>query len=179
MRTTETHVSRVAGEGRNLLPRVRAGGVTVREPIPLFALGAVPGEDNRVSSNASSSFPTLTPYIPAFTTAGTGDTAIVVASGGAFKWLGPQESGDAALWLAQAVGITTFTLKYRTPWMSSRLPWVLAPLIDTQRALGLVRYHARRFGVNASRVGMLGFSAGGLQRRWARAAMRTLGRRAR
>ena len=36
-----------------------------------------------------------------------------------------------------------------------------APLQDAQRALGVVRYCAKEFGIDPQRVGILGFSAGG------------------
>jgi acetyl esterase/lipase len=36
-----------------------------------------------------------------------------------------------------------------------------APLQDAQRALGLVRAHAKDWGIDPQRVGVLGFSAGG------------------
>ena len=35
------------------------------------------------------------------------------------------------------------------------------PLQDAQRALGLVRFHAREWNLNPKHIGVLGFSAGG------------------
>ena len=35
------------------------------------------------------------------------------------------------------------------------------PLMDTQRAMGLVRKNAKAWGIDPKRIGMLGFSAGG------------------
>jgi acetyl esterase/lipase len=37
----------------------------------------------------------------------------------------------------------------------------LAPLQDAQRSMGLVRSHAREWGIDPERLGVLGFSAGG------------------
>lgn len=51
-------------------------------------------------------------------------------------------------------------LKYRVP-ARSWLPFGAAPLMDAQRAMGLTRANAKALGLNASRLGFLGFSAGG------------------
>merc|ERR1712046_307988 len=61
------------------------------------------------------------------------------------------------------LGISAFVLKYRVPIHDT---WFIhdrqaAPLQDMQRALGVIRSRADEFGVNVSRLGVVGFSAGG------------------
>ena len=70
-----------------------------------------------------------------------------------------KEGTDIAAWL-NSIGINAFVLKYRVP-ARDWLPFGEAPLMDAQRAMSLVR--AKRVGgiYNSSRVGFIGFSAGG------------------
>lgn len=86
--------------------------------------------------------------------------AMLVAAGGGYKRIElERESRPAARWLA-ARGVTAFVLSYRLP----REGWTdgpLAPLQDAQRALRLIRSQAATYGVDPSRIGVLGFSAGG------------------
>ena len=63
-------------------------------------------------------------------------------------------------------GVSAFVLKYRVPARPDKpgLPHWWAPLQDAQRAMALVRAGAAKGtwpGINASRVGFTGFSAGG------------------
>jgi acetyl esterase/lipase len=85
--------------------------------------------------------------------------AVLIAAGGGYKRIElASEARPAASWLADR-GITAFVLSYRLPlegWNSGPL----APLQDAQRALRLIRAQADRYGLNTSRIGVLGFSAG-------------------
>jgi PelA/Pel-15E family pectate lyase len=99
--------------------------------------------------------PKLTVYrAPADTANG---TAVVVLPGGGYRTLASDHEGkQVAEWL-NGLGISAFVLQYRVG-PRYRHP---APLQDAQQALGLVRGRAREFAVNPSRVGIIGFSAGG------------------
>ncbi|MDA0709988.1 MAG: alpha/beta hydrolase, partial [bacterium] len=62
-----------------------------------------------------------------------------------------------------AQGIAGIILKYRVPRRpgeDKRVPPV-GPQLDAQRAVRLVRHHAADWGIDARRIGMIGFSAGG------------------
>jgi acetyl esterase/lipase len=82
--------------------------------------------------------------------------AIVICPGGGYGTLvtGPEGHGIAE-WLNRH-GITGVVLEYRLPAGRSSVP-----LLDAQRALRTVRAHAQEWGVDPSRVGIIGFSAGG------------------
>ena len=104
--------------------------------------------------------PSITPYLPAPGTA-TG-AAVIIAPGGGHKELWIDHEGyREAEWLS-AHGIAAFVLKYR---LSQELgsPYSLErdSLGDIQRAIRLVRGRAAQWHIDPSRVGVMGFSAGG------------------
>lgn len=86
-----------------------------------------------------------------------GRAMLVIAGGGYAHIECGHESTPAARWL-QAQGVTAFELVYRLPGEGWAQP--LVPLQDGQRAMRLVRAHAASFGLDAARIGVLGFSAG-------------------
>lgn len=96
--------------------------------------------------------PTLTPYLPAM---GMAREAIIVCPGGGYGRLAPHEGEPIAQWL-NGLGIAAFVLRYRVA--PHRHP---TPLGDAQRAIRLVRQRGAEWGLASSRVGILGFSAGG------------------
>jgi endo-1,4-beta-xylanase len=147
--------------------------LTAQQPkeIPLWPNGA-PGSEGkdgeeavrvtpdgeRVVSNVHK--PSLTPYLPPKDKA-TG-AAVIVAPGGGHRELWTDHEGhNFARWLS-ARGIAAFVLKYRLAREANSTYKVDEhALADTQRAIRLVRSRAGEWGVNPSRIGVLGFSAGG------------------
>jgi acetyl esterase/lipase len=110
--------------------------------------------------------PTLTVYRPA-KVKDTG-AAVVIAPGGGYSILAwDLEGEEVARWL-NSLGVTGILLKYRVP-RRADMPKGPPPqaLMDAQRALSLVRARAKEWGIDPSRVGMLGFSAGGHLTAWA------------
>lgn len=106
---------------------------------------------------ADVAIPTLTPFLVP-----NSDSAVIVAPGGAYVALAINREGtDIATWL-NSIGVSAFVLKYRVPGR----PWTAfgaAPLQDAQRSMGLVRQMATTKtipGLNASKIGFMGFSAG-------------------
>ena len=111
--------------------------------------------------------PSVTPFLANASHPDNTGAAVVIAPGGAYKWLTWDAEGvDIAKWL-NSIGVSAFVLKYRVPFR----PWLMqpgfghtfgtAPLIDAQRAMGMVRHRATALGLNSSRIGFIGFSAGG------------------
>ena len=88
--------------------------------------------------------------------------AVIVAAGGGNKTCNVGGEGiDIADWL-NGLGINAFVERYRLrPYDST-----VDALADTQRSLRIVRAHADEWGVSKSRVGVMGFSAGGEQAAW-------------
>jgi acetyl esterase/lipase len=58
-------------------------------------------------------------------------------------------------------GIAAFVLKYRLPSDEIMQDKQIGPLQDVQRALMIVRQRAKEFQIDTSKVGVMGFSAGG------------------
>ena len=110
-----------------------------------------PASDAATASDPADQ-PTLTPYLPA---TGLAREAIIVCPGGGYGRLAPHEGEPIAQWLV-GLGIAAFVLRYRVA--PHRHP---TPLRDAQRAIRLVRQRGAEWGLASSRVGMLGFSAGG------------------
>ena len=158
--------------------------------LPLWPAGAPGSEDwswteeeslippsLKVIRNVSQ--PTLTAYLPDPAIA-TG-TAVVVCPGGAFHFLSiDMEGTDVARWL-NARGVAAFVLKYRLIRTGDDFPAVvwqnlsdrnkmtqlmepLAPLVvaDGQQAVRLVRQRAAEWALSPNRIGIMGFSAGGM-----------------
>ena len=98
--------------------------------------------------------PTLTPYLSVTNPSG---AAVIVCPGGAYAHLAAHEGEPIAQWL-NSIGIKSFVLKYRLGSSGYRHP---AMLQDVQRAVRYVREHAGESSIDPSRIGIIGFSAGG------------------
>jgi acetyl esterase/lipase len=102
--------------------------------------------------------PSLTLYHPARVSGAS--PAVLVFPGGGYQLLATDIEGtEICRWLTDS-GVTCILVKYRVPQPSGSTRHV-QPLQDAQRAVGLVRAHAKEWGVDPGRVGVLGFSAGG------------------
>jgi acetyl esterase/lipase len=89
-------------------------------------------------------------------------TAVVICPGGGYSGRATNHEGtQIAEWLNQR-GVHAFILKYRTVG-ESQIPAPLqpGPMLDVQRAIRTVRAQAKDYGVDPSRIGVWGFSAGG------------------
>jgi len=104
------------------------------------------------------SVPTLTFY-PAPAAKNTGTTVVVCPGGGYYILALDLEGSEVCEWL-NTIGVNAVLLKYRVPRREGR-PDYEAPLQDAQRAFVTVRSHAKEWGIDPDRIGVLGFSAGG------------------
>jgi acetyl esterase/lipase len=87
--------------------------------------------------------------------------AVVICPGGGFSILAYDLEGtEVAAWL-NSIGVTGIVLKYRVPARDPQQRW-LAPVQDAQRTMSIVRSRAREWGLDPRRIGILGFSAGGV-----------------
>lgn len=94
-------------------------------------------------------------YYPA-AGAGVRSAVIVLPGGGYTHVVMDKEGAVEARWLA-ARGVAAFVLQYRLS-PEYRYP---APMLDGARAVRYVRSHAAEFGIDANKIGVWGFSAGG------------------
>jgi acetyl esterase/lipase len=114
---------------------------------PLYPHGA-PGALGRDAGDT----PTITPY-PASDPDG---SAMIVFPGGGYARQAPHEGEPVARWLA-SLGITPFVVHYR---VGPRYHHP-AMLQDAAHAVRTVRAMSREWTLDANRIGVLGFSAGG------------------
>lgn len=103
--------------------------------------------------------PTIAVYRPA-KEKDTG-AAVVVCPGGSYYILAMDLEGTEVCHWLNSIGVTGVLLKYRVPQPNGPHTDSFPPLQDAQRAFGLVRSHAKEWGIDPTRVGVLGFSAGG------------------
>jgi acetyl esterase/lipase len=105
------------------------------------------------------SVPTLTMFAPA----GSKEkrTAIIICPGGAYIRLSFSHEGTEFAKLFNDWGITAFVLKYRLPNDTTMIDKSIGPLQDAQRAMQIVRENAVKWNIDPSKIGIMGFSAGG------------------
>ncbi len=93
-------------------------------------------------------------------------SAMVVAPGGGFRALMMSYEGADIAQRLNAMGVDAFVLKYRLihngPGAPAREDVVKMAGDDGRQAVRLVREKADEFGYRSDRVGMIGFSAGGM-----------------
>jgi acetyl esterase/lipase len=70
------------------------------------------------------------------------------------------EGALIASWL-NGLGITAFVLKYRLPDSTIMENKSIGPMQDGQQAIRIIRRHAKEWGINPNKIGIMGFSAGG------------------
>jgi acetyl esterase/lipase len=140
----------VAALSTTTLAQAPAPILQVPQTIPLWD-GAAPG----ALGTADDDIPTLTIYMPPSTTGPM--TAVIVAPGGGYRALSMNKEGRLPANYLNTLGIAAFVLKYRLG------PKYHHPieLGDVQRAIRTVRARAAEWHIDAARIGVLGFSAGG------------------
>jgi len=140
---------------------------TAPQVIPLWEKGAPGFENRRDEPELAASYwvknvhnPSLTVFLPPKEKA-TG-AAVIVCPGGGFRELGFNGEGVAPAQFLTNLGIAAFALKYRLP-RETNSPYSLPKhaIEDGQRAMRLVRSHAKEWGIDPNRTGIMGFSAGG------------------
>ena len=97
-------------------------------------------------------------YHPARRSEKRSGAAVVVCPGGGYAGLAFDKEGlSVGRWLAER-GIVAVTLKYRYGGGAHEHP---VPLMDVTRAMRTVRAQAAEWHIDADRIGVMGFSAGG------------------
>lgn len=114
------------------------------------------GDAPQAKGTSCDDIPTLTVFEPQQSVAN--GSAVIVLPGGGYTHLAANYEGrQVADWFA-ARGFVAFVLRYRLGSNGYLLP---IPLLDTRRAAQLVRARALDYHIDANRIGMIGFSAGG------------------
>lgn len=147
--TASLQISSIAQDKPAAAPAVQAEVTPKPEKLALWGGEAPVGGGKTAQEDAM-----ITVHRPAKAKAN--GTAIVICPGGGYGGLvtGGEGHGIAA-WL-NGHGITGIVLEYRLPKGRE-----MVPLLDAQRALRLARSKASDWQLDAKRIGIMGFSAGG------------------
>jgi acetyl esterase/lipase len=136
-----------------------------QEIIKLYP-GAIPnskqsGKKETLTSGMYSgvTIPTLEIYLPEKDKA-TG-AGVIICPGGGYSVVVYQGEGISTAKEFAKNGVAAFVLKYRLPDDSTMLDKKIGPLQDAQQAIKVVRENATKWGINPSKIGIIGFSAGG------------------
>ena len=114
---------------------------------------------NGRGSITKSSRPTLEVFLPK--TPNAIRSAVVICPGGGYAALAIDHEGKDVAKALNEMGIAAFVLKYRLPDSSCMTNKEVVPLMDAQRAMKIVRENAEKWKIDPTKVGVLGFSAGG------------------
>lgn len=85
---------------------------------------------------------------------------LMTIPGGGYGFVSVQNEGMDTARFYTARGFTVFVLTYRLPGEGWAQRWNV-PLQDAQRAMRLIRARAAIWGIDAEKLGIIGFSAGG------------------
>ena len=161
-----------------------------QKEIPLYP-GPVPGSENwnwsekeffvKVPLNAKVLYNISKPSLLVFTPDSANGTAVIICPGGAYHVLNIEREGVNVAKELVKEGITVFVFKHRLVHSLTDDPWremqanrkdslvfrektsVIKKMAmqDLNRAISYVRKHADDFKIDTTRVGLMGFSAGG------------------
>lgn len=103
--------------------------------------------------------PTLTVFLPEKSIAN--GTAVVICPGGGYSFLVMNNEGTDVAKELNKQGIAAFVLKYRLPDDLTMKDRAIGPLQDVEQAIKMVRERHLEWNIDAVKVGIMGFSAGG------------------
>jgi acetyl esterase/lipase len=144
-----------------------AVGADEPQQIPLWSNGAPGFESRKDEPERAESYwvknihnPSITVFLPPADKAN--GAAVVVCPGGGHRELVYKAEGREPAEYLNSIGVAAFVLKYRLA-REPESPYDLKkhPREDAQRAMRLVRNHASEWKIDPTRLGVLGFSAGG------------------
>jgi len=90
----------------------------------------------------------------------TGQAVVICPGGGYWVLAYDLEGTDIAKYL-NSIGVAAIVLKYRLPTNENCVISHKAPLMDAQRAMRMVRANAANWNIDPTKIGVMGFSAGG------------------
>ena len=144
-----------AGTPAPVLP-LYSGAIPDSKPSQVQEASVTEGASIRISNVIQ---PTLTVFMPDRSRAN--GTSVIICPGGGYARLAIDHEGYDVAKRLNEMGVAAFVLKYRLPNDRSQPDKSIAPLLDAQQALRLVRQLAPKYNLNPERIGLMGFSAGG------------------
>jgi acetyl esterase/lipase len=155
-----------------LMVTTAASGLMAQEIVNLYE-GKIPGSKTTpadykevspvgadgITRTAKVSVPTLTVFLPAKEKA-TG-AAVIICPGGGYGILAIDHEGFNVAKRFNEIGVAAFVLKYRLPSDAIMEDKSIGPMMDAEQAIYLVRKNAAKWDISPSKIGIMGFSAGG------------------
>lgn len=137
-----------------------------QKEIPLYEGNIPNGKPCRVKEAnpapgrvAGVTVPTLTVFLPE--KSDSFKTAVLIFPGGGYARLAMDHEGYDVAKEFNKNGVAAFVVKYRLPNDSCMTKKEDGPLQDAEQAIKLVRERAVEFNIDPTKVGIMGFSAGG------------------
>jgi acetyl esterase/lipase len=89
------------------------------------------------------------------------NAAVIICPGGGYSVLSIDKEGiNVAKWF-NSIGVSAFVLKYRLPSDDIMTDKTVGPLQDAQEAIRTLRRNAVKWNLDVTKIGIMGFSAGG------------------
>ncbi len=137
------------------------------QSFPLYGNAAIPnakpGPDEETGTDKgfirNVSRPAIQVYLPAKLRA-TGASVLIIP-GGSYAGLTFEYEGVQQAQYFIDHGIAAFVLKYRLPSDQTMQDKTIGPLQDAEQGIRFIRLHAKEWNLDPSRVGVIGYSAGG------------------
>jgi len=128
---------------------------------PAETLKAKPGQDPKgiINKNGHRT-DVMTPEFVVYPAAKPGAPIVIVCPGGGYGILAEEHEGAEVARRLNAFGSAAVVLRYRVPRRDNEKPWIV-PIMDARRTIQIVREHAKEWNADPTKVGILGFSAGG------------------
>lgn len=131
-----------------LWPEKVPGEMKEKQP-PVFAAS----ENDKIIRYSEVTNPAVEVFLP--DPAVKNGSAVIVCPGGGYQILAYDLEGtEIAAWLNR-LGYTAFVLQYRIPDKKA------GALQDVQRAIRIIRNNSKKWDIDAEKIGVMGFSAGG------------------
>ncbi|MGN7787545.1 alpha/beta hydrolase [Niabella sp. 22666] len=143
-----------------------AAGLQAQEKMELWPIGKMPNSKGLHAKDSIVKeylFTTTEPRMYAYPAAKENNTgaAILIVLGGGYLRLPADYSKNATALYYQSKGINVFVLCHRLPGSNDLVSPEKAPLQDAQRAMRMIHANAAKWGIDTSRIGVGGTSAGG------------------
>jgi acetyl esterase/lipase len=91
----------------------------------------------------------------------TNNPAVVICPGGGYSVLSIDKEGITVAKWFNSIGVSAFVLKYRLPSDDIMKDKTVGPLQDVQEAIRVLRRNAVKWNLDITKIGIIGFSAGG------------------
>jgi acetyl esterase/lipase len=131
-------------------------------PPPAETLKLKPGSDPKGTINPKTLGRTdvFTPEFVPWPAAKPNSPIVIICPGGGYGGLAEQHEGVTVAERLNAFGCAAVVLKYRVPRRDPEKPWIV-PVMDARKTVEIVRARAAEWNGDPTKVGILGFSAGG------------------